>query len=624
MCGIVGILAKSEFGKNNLSKISDAVLKLNKRGPDNQSHVNFNNVALGHARLSIIDTSSGAHQPFSDSSNRYHITFNGEIYNYKLIKEELISKGYSFRTESDTEVLLYSFIEYGEKCLDKLNGFFAFAVYDSLTEELFIARDRMGIKPLHIYEDEDKIIWASELKAIFEFDIDKSINNLALTSYFKLNYIPKDLSILSKGRKLSPGAYMTIKKGVSESNKYFNLKVDSNNYSNLSYSQAKSKLDDELRKSVDSRLVADVPLGAFLSGGIDSSIISGIASELKPNLNTFSIGYADEPMFDETHYAELVANKFKTNHHVFKLKNDDLFHSLTSFEDYLDEPFADSSALAVNILAEETKKLVTVSLSGDGADELFSGYNKHKAEYLIRNKSLTNQVLKFSPNIWSLLPQSRNSSLVNLFRQLDKFSKGLKLSKKDRYWSWLGISSEKEVEKLLLSSSDMSGLKEDVCKHIGSTGDFNEYLLSDLEVVLTGEMLTKVDLMSMNNSLEIRVPFLDHNLVNFANTLPAHYKIDKDSKKKILQDTYKDFLPSELYHRPKHGFEVPLLKWFKGPLKSKIEELLLEESFIKEQQIFNFNVLRELVNKLNSNSPGDSAAKIWAILVFQMWWKKYY
>ena len=624
MCGIVGIKSLTKDGEKSFSYIDKAVKELYRRGPDNQSFELFDSVALGHARLSIIDTSESAHQPFTDSSGDYVITFNGEIYNYLEIKRDLEFHGYTFKTSSDTEVLLYSFIAWGKDCLNKLNGFFAFCIYNKKTRGLFIARDRYGIKPLHVYTDYNKIIWASELKAILAFDIIKKLDHNSLGAYFKLNYIPKDMSIFENVKKLLPGQFITISEtGDSKVESYYSIEIDPYNYSKLSYDEAKKELDNKLRESVEKRLVSDVPLGCFLSGGIDSSIISGIASEVKPDLNTFSIGFADEPLFDETSYAELVAKKFKTNHHVFKLKNDDFLHSLDSFEKYIDEPFADSSALAVNVLAERTKPHVTVSLSGDGADELFSGYNKHHAEYMIRQNMPLNKALKMTPNIWKYLPQSRNSKLGDLFRKLDKFSQGLSMNQKERYWAWIGLTSDEEVKKLLNVGFNNQFLKKDVVSRIGLTNDFNDYLWSDLELVLPGDMLTKVDLMSMNNSLEVRVPFLDHELVNFVNTLPANYKIDKGSRKKILQDTYRSFLPEELYHRPKHGFEVPLLKWFKGPLRSVINDLVLNKEFILSQGVFNYSQIRKIVEKLRSSNPGDTASRVWAILVFQFWWKKY-
>ena len=624
MCGIVGIKALTNDGKKSFSYAGKAVKELSRRGPDNQSFEEIDDVVLGHARLSIIDTSESAHQPFTDVSGDYIITFNGEIYNYQEIKGVLESQGYVFKTSSDTEVLLYAFIAWGKGCLEKLNGFFAFCVYNKKSKELFIARDRYGIKPLHVYTDDNKVIWASELKAILAFDVVKKLDYNSLGAYFKLNYIPRDMSILENVKKLLPGQFMTLNgQGESRIENYYSIEIDPDNYSKLDYDEAKKVLDSKLRESVEKRLVSDVPLGCFLSGGIDSSVISGIASEVKPDLNTFSIGFADEPLFDETSYAELVAKKFKTNHHVFKLKNDDFLHSLDSFEKYIDEPFADSSALAVNVLAERTKSHVTVSLSGDGADELFSGYNKHHAEYTIRQNMPLNKALKMTPNIWKYLPQSRNSKLGDLFRKLDKFSQGLSMTQKERYWAWIGLTSDQEVEKLLSVGFNNKNLKKDIVSKIGKTGDFNDYLWSDLELVLPGDMLTKVDLMSMNNSLEVRVPFLDHELVDFVNTLPAEYKIDRGSRKKILQDTYRSFLPEELYHRPKHGFEVPLLKWFKGPLSTLINDLLLNKEFILSQGVFNYSEIRRIVEKLRSSNPGDTASRVWAILVFQIWWKKY-
>jgi asparagine synthase (glutamine-hydrolysing) len=629
MCGITGVLAFNEEGIKHLSKISAATSALLKRGPDGEGIYFDKNCALGHRRLSIIDTSNAAAQPFTDASNRYTIVFNGELFNYKSLRKKLEQKGFQFRSQSDTEVLLNLFIEYKEKCLEQLDGEFAFAIYDKETEDLFLARDRFGIKPLYYYMDGNRLVFASELKAIIAFGVPKEIDKSSLQTYFHLNYIPSPYSIFKNVLKIESGCYMKINsQGNYSIHSYYSIPFKNTNNQQLDYSQAKNELKYLLEESVQNRMVADVPLGTFLSGGIDSSIITAIAARHTKELNTFSIGYKDEPHFDETAYAKLVAKKHNTNHTVFELTNEDLFANLHQVLDYIDEPFADSSALAVNILSMQTRKHVTVALSGDGADELFAGYNKHAAELKARHGGFTTKLVKASRPLLNQLPKSRNTKTGNKIRQLQKFAEGMKLSPQERYWQWAkwsGFKKEDIFSTTFLKNenefSDFSKRKNELLKNINS--DYNSVLLADMKLVLENDMLVKVDRMSMSQSLEVRVPFLDHKLVDFAFSLPANFKIDNDQRKKILIDSFKDDLPQELFNRGKKGFEVPLLKWFKTDLKSMITNELLADEFILEQNIFNLSEIQKLKHQLFSTNPNDAVEKTWALIVFQYWWKKY-
>ncbi len=626
MCGIVGIFAKDDVGKINFSNLNSAVDALNLRGPDSKGVYTDENVGLGHTRLSIIDTSETAAQPFSSPDKRYILIFNGEIYNYRELRKVLKRKGYTFKTSSDTEVLLFHLIEFGEVGIHDLNGFFGFAFYDREKKETIIARDRFGIKPLHLYEDEHQLIFASEMKAIFKFKITKTINSSSLQLYFKFNYIPQPLSILENCKKLQPGELLKWKTGKSEVKKYYTLSYTPGKYIFSDYKKAQLKLRELLEESVSKRLVSDVPIGAFLSGGIDSSVITALASKHTKNLNTFSIGYKDEPLFDETNYAKLVAEKYKTNHTVFELKNDDLYQQLSKVLEYNDEPFADSSGLAVNILSMHTRKKATVALSGDGADEIFSGYNKHMAEFLARENGIKNNIVLAGRPLWRILPKSRNSKIGNLNRQLLRFADGIKKSKTERYWDWAGILKDDEAAHFIRKTSPLQfeADKKTLLNPTLESDDFNGVLFQDVHQVLVSDMLTKVDLNSMNNSLEVRVPFLDHKVVEFAFQIPQEFKIKKGIKKKILQETFKKDLPDELFKRPKHGFEVPLLKWFRGDLEKEIKLNYLNREFIEDQGIFNWFYISDLLKKLYSNNPEDSAASIWAFIVFQNWWKKWY
>ncbi len=621
MCGITGILAFNENGKQKLQHINAATACLIKRGPDGDGVYTDKNVALGHRRLSIIDTSNHAAQPFADASNRYTIVFNGEIFNYKELRENLIKKGIQFKSKSDTEVLLYLYITEKENCLVQLDGEFAFAIYDKETEELFLARDRYGIKPLYVYTDADNFIFASELKAIMAFEIPKEIDKASLQAYLHLNYIPAPYSIFKNVLKLNAGNFLTINAKKEQVQKtYYSIPYNRELKNIPDYETAKKQLKTLLEHSVQQRMIADVPLGTFLSGGIDSSIITAIAAQHTRHLNTFSIGYKDEPLFDETHFALLVAKKYNTDHTVFELTNNDLFSCLHTVLDYIDEPFADSSALAVNILSMQTKKRVTVALSGDGADELFAGYNKHAAELQARSAGWKANLVKAAHPVLKQLPKSRNSKTGNTIRKMQKFAEGMKLSEQERYWRWAGFSGDDIL--LNTNKNEFQERKDQILKNLNS--DYNSVLLTDMQLVLENDMLVKVDRMSMSQSLEVRVPFLDHHVVDFAFSLPANYKIDRTQRKKIVKDAFRNYLPEELYHRGKQGFEVPLLKWFQSDLKSMITEDLLKDDFIKEQNLFDPEAIKNLKAQLFSANPNDAVAKVWALIVFQYWWKKNY
>lgn len=631
MCGITGIYAFNEVGRLNMINLAAATDRLQQRGPDQQGTFVSHFIGLGHRRLSILDLSDKGKQPMQDAEGRHIIVFNGEIYNYAALRKRLENKGYHFKTETDTEVLLNLYIEMGSSCLALLNGFFAFAILDKNENSLFIARDRIGIKPLYYYQDEDKFLFASELKSLLAYGINKALDLASLCHYFQLNYIPAPHSIFSQVKKVLPGHYIVVQNNYVEQRKYYTIPYEKGEkaISGLSYEDQQSQLKTLLEESVTRRLVADVPIGAFLSGGIDSSIITAIASKHTPHLNTFSIGFTDEPFFDETKYAHIVAKKFNTEHTTFSLTNKDLLEHLTDILTYMDEPFADSSAIPVYILSKYTKEKATVALSGDGADELFAGYNKHAAFFKAKQGGMAVETIRKLLPLWKLMPKSRNGVLSNKVRQLERFAKGMNMDIQQRYWIWASISSQKEAMNLLnenlitkIALEEVESRTAAFTSHIPIDYDINDLLFADMQLVLPNDMLTKVDMMSMANGLEVRVPFLDHELVKFAFQLPEHTKINKGMKKRILQDAYKTELPPELYNRPKHGFEVPLLKWFRNELKDLIQNDLLNDSFVKEQGIFNPHAIKKLKRQLYAANPGDVHARIWALIVFQFWWKK--
>jgi asparagine synthase (glutamine-hydrolysing) len=632
MCGITGIFAFNLIGKINKINVTAATMALSKRGPDFQDIYNDDWVALGHRRLSIIDTRDVANQPMWEESGRYAIVYNGEIFNFKELRKELEGAGETFRTASDTEVLLKLYVRNGEKCLEKLNGFFALGIYDKQAQTLLLARDRFGIKPLLYLHDEDKFIFASEMKSLLQYGIEKTIDKSALQLYLQLNYIPAPKTIFSNVRKLEPGHFIMVGRGKAEVKRWYSIPFDSDaaEKNPINYEDAKKQLAMLLEASVKRRLVSDVPLGAFLSGGVDSSIIAGLASRHQTDFHTFSIGFSDNSFFDETAYANLVAKHFGTRHTVFSLSTADMYAHVPNILDYIDEPFADSSAVAVYVLSKETRKHATVALSGDGADELFGGYNKHEAFTRVKDPGLADRLALGLAPIAKLLPQSRNSKFANKIRQIVRFAEIARLNDRERYIRLATFAKYEQAYALLhpdyrkeAPEKDFAYNWRDVALSIPEQATLNDILYTDARLVLPNDMLTKVDMMSMAHGLEVRVPYLDYELVNFAFTLPSSFKIGGGIRKRILQDAFRNFLPPKLYNRPKKGFEIPLLGWLRKEMKSLVEDDLLSHQFIDSQNIFNKHEIDKLKKQLYSSSPGDAHARIWGLVVFQWWWKKF-
>lgn len=623
MCGIAGLFQPELDEAKGTAYVQHAVKALARRGPDGNGIFSATGIILGHTRLAVIDTSNAAAQPFRDSSGRYTIVFNGEIFNYRELRETLTAQGHSFRTGSDTEVLLTLYINQGEKMLHTLNGFFAFAIWDNKQQELFIARDRYGEKPLYISQQPGAFYFASEIKGLLAMGVPKELDHVTLSLYLHLNYVPPGKwSMLKYVQPLAPGTCMRIGLNLQPvHNTWYTLP---DNESNVQYTDAKTKLAALAEAAIQRRLVSDVPLGAFLSGGVDSSVVAALAAKHTSKLHTFSIGFADEPLFDETAHARQTARHIGTEHTVFMLRNADLLEHLEETLDYMDEPFADSSALAVSILSRKTRDHITVALSGDGADELFAGYNKHRATWLAMNGGLRSSLVKAGNPLWQMLPASRNSKSGNRIRQLRRFAEGMKLDTAERYWRWAGYTSGNAAAGMLLpdTQNETAARKKELVAALQKDTSINSPLYCDMQMVLGGDMLVKVDRMSMCHGLEVRSPFLDHELVDFVMQLPASYKIDATQQKKILKETFAGLLPAETFARRKQGFEVPLLHWFRNELRSTIHTLLAPER-IKAQGIFRPEKVAELLRQLDSASPGDAVARVWALVVFQHWWNKY-
>lgn len=622
MCGIAGSLSWHESTRHYPGGISRAVAAMHRRGPDANGVFEGNGFALGHARLAIFDTSNASAQPFHSSCGRYVLVFNGEIFNFRSLRETLQGKGVSFRTSGDSEVLLECFKNYGEACLQMFNGFFAFAIADLTQHEIFVARDRFGEKPLLVYRGPHAVCFASTLTALLQFGIPRTLNADALQAYLHLNYVPPQLSVLRDVQPLQPGSWMRIATNGRVSTKQWYTLPESMPQP-PSFQDAAKMLEQKLTAAVASRLEADVPLGAFLSGGIDSSVVAAIGAKLSPGLRTFSIGFPDAPLFDETPFAKQVAAHIGTAHTVFPVTQADLAHALSDTLAAMDEPFADTSALAVNILSRHVRSQVTVALSGDGADELLGGYNKHRAWHMLLQPKLKHTLVAAGAPLWNMLPASRNSSFGNRVRQLRRFAEGMQLSPANRYWRWAGYTRQQEALQILQPNWQQPDALQigRYLPHIGfhSSDLMNEMLHADTAFVLPGDMLVKVDRMSMYHSLEVRPPFLDYEVAGWLHALPSHYKIDGHSQKRLLKAAFAHMLPEPIFTRRKQGFEVPVLQWLRTDLREELLDLCTADA-IRTQAIFDYSALQALFSQLHSNAPGDAAARVWGIYVFQ---KKY-
>lgn len=631
MCGILGYLYSGESQEMDQARFANALNLLAHRGPDDEGVWQEERLWLGHRRLSVIDLSKDGHQPMSATDGRYVITFNGQIFNYRELRSALEQGGVTFRTQTDTEVVLNMYRHYGVSCLGRLNGFFAFAIYDRLEKELVLVRDRYGIKPLYYTAQTDRFAFASELAPFARLGIRPDVDPSAMALYFQLHYIPAPYTIYRDIRKMEPGHF--IKFRLTAEGYGFNQAVERRWYElpaedqtlNLRYPEACHELFEKMDRAVARRLVSDVPLGTFLSGGIDSSVITALAARHTRELHTFSVGFKDEPHFDETRYARQVAKHCHTRHTVFELTADDLTDALPGMAAAQHEPFADSSALAVYILSRETRKHVTVALGGDGCDELFAGYRKHRAEWMLHKKPGMRVLGKLLSGMLKPLKGSRDSDAGNTIRQIHRFSEGASLSAAERYWRWCSVGSEQEAFALL-AGEQRQQLEEEAKtrKHyltLSLQGNYglNEVLRNDFRLVLQGDMLAKTDMMSMSHSLEVRLPFLDFEVVDFAFRLPSSFKIDGHHQKKIVRDTFAGLLPAGIFDRPKQGFEIPLRSWFKGSLRSLIIDIL-DENLIKRQGIFNVKETNRMLRILQGNQEGDMNARIWAMLMFQYWW----
>lgn len=590
------------------------------RGPNSEGLFADEFCALGMRRLSIIDLQDG-NQPIWNENRNKLIVFNGELYNFRYLREELKIKGHQFQTHSDTEVVLHGFEEYGTEFFDKMEGMYAFAIYDLVKREWIVVRDRVGEKPLYYYQNDNVFLFGSELKSLLKTGlIQKRINREAMSIYFQLTYIPAPYSIIENVFKLPSASYMQIDaSGNVIIKKYWELKL-TNDDRYQDYEWCKKQLRETFLKSVENRMISDVPLGAFLSGGFDSTIVVGAMSQFstKP-VSTFTIGFNNK-QHDESALAALVAKKNGTNHRVLKLDWNEAVSNIETILANMDEPFADSSLIATYTVSKMAKEYVSVILTGDAGDELFAGYNKYLISYY---SNRYNRIPKlFRKGI--IEPSSRllpaNSSLAGKVKKVIG-SANMDIFEQRKYLMSLGFKSS-ELEQFLknIDISDMAFIKEQY--YALSCEEQTRAQFVDLNTVLEGDMLTKVDRGSMLASLETRVPMLDRKLIELAFNMPAKFKINNKDRKIILKDTFRDFIPKELFSAPKHGFMVPVEQWLENDLKGQLLKYANRE-LLEEQGLFDYVYINHVIEEHMSHKI-NRFSELWAFLVFQEWYGKYY
>lgn len=605
MCGIYG--GTIHYADH---EIKDKLTRTAFRGPDKMGWISLkaktNPVILGHNRLSIIDLDARSDQPFN-YVDKVHIVFNGEIYNFHSIKETLISKGYSFKTTSDTEVLCAAYLEYGESCVDHLNGMFAFVIYDIENQKLFGARDRLGQKPFYYYYNGPDFEFASQISSIQLFNNNLSISKKAISLYFAWGTIPDPYSIFNEIKKLHPGHSFVFDMATKAftTKQYWDIDYNGTTLFKGSYAEATDELETILKDAVTTRLFADVPVGIFLSGGVDSSVIAALATKsTSSKVKTFSVKF-NEQGFDESMYAQQVADHLQTEHHVIECNYNEGLDLITNFSHYYDEPFSDSSAIPSMLLAKHTKKKVTVALSGDGGDESFIGYHRYQ---WIKKGKLANKIpfpiRNTMANILKLAPNYRLKTIAKAL-QYKTVNDVYLASITGIDLSW--IKSEYDFYDL----EDMKYLKHTNKNLFERVSDL------DLKTYLNWDINTKVDRATMAYSLEARSPLLDHRIVDFARSLPTEFKFKGKNQKRILKDVLYKHVPADIFNRPKAGFTMPFADWFRSDLKDFVLSEL-DMNSLKQIPCIDADKVHCMINE-HMKGTWNRYPLIWQLLVLKQW-----
>jgi len=617
MCGIFGIYFFDKSKQVDEHLVRDATNEMTHRGPDSCGFYVHQNIGLGHRRLSIIDLASGD-QPMFNEDNRLAIVFNGEIYNYREIRDTLTKRGHQFRTQSDTEVIIHAYEEWGAECLQQFNGMFAFAIWDDLEKSIWIVRDRLGIKPLYYYFDHHVFIFSSEIKPILKTGyVQAKINEKALDVYFSLGYVPGPQTMFANIFKLKPGNFIKVQNGSVQIKEYWDFAQIPK--TEMDFNAAREQIASLLDDSVKKRLVSDVPLGAFLSGGIDSSAVVSIMSHMQHYpVDTFTVGYDQKYGISEQNYAELVADTYVTNHHIYNLEPENFFESLKTLVHFCEEPIEEAPAIALFHLAKLARQHATVLLSGEGSDEVFAGYYIYKLM-----KQVSELQRKIPRSLWQYLP---------LLRYL------IPMMKYQKYFDWFGLPLEQRffgtssyltenIRKKLYTEDFYQAkgnyLQETFVSHYEKvnhqTDIINKMLYVDTKTWLVDRLLLKADKMTMAASIELRVPFLDFRLVEFAAGLPSTFKLHNGAGKYILKSIMTDKLPEAIIHRTKMGFPVPTKHWFHNELFQEVERQLVDPTKLPWLK-------REAVKKMiRQHRAGvqDFSQLLMTLLVFIFWQREY-
>lgn len=621
MCGIVGILNKNGAPVDR-EVLERMTRRLVHRGPDDEGFYLDGSVGLGFRRLSIIDL-SGGHQPMSISDGRFTIVFNGEIYNFLELRAELEKEGVTFQTRSDTEVLLQLYAREGESCLSRLNGMFAFAIWDRVEKSLFLARDRMGKKPLYLWETASHMAFASECKAFLDHpQFSRTLDPNALNHYFQFEHVPAPFSIFQDVRKLPQGHFLLLRDGETTTQRYWDVPLV-DRHEEIPEPAAACRLFGLIDKAVERRLISDVPLGVLLSGGIDSSAIVAMMARHREgkDIKTFTIGFR-EKSYDESAYARLIADRFGTDHHVQELTEEKLLEIIPAVVSFLDEPFADYSIFPTYLLSKFTREKVTVALGGDGGDELFAGYPTFFADRVARLfNRLPKPVQKGFRRLVDRLPVSDRDMSLDFMAKT--FLGGAPYPPVIRNQVWLGAFGPEERRRLFVEPPlrDPLTLVEEAMKDCPSTNPGDRMLYFYQKFYLCDDILVKTDRASMAISLEVRAPLLDVNVVEFAASLPFHYKLKGTKKKYLFKKILGRLLPTEILGRKKKGFGIPLSVWLRGKLKERMLETLAPER-IRREGLFDSGYVSQLVGE-HLSGKRNHRKPLFALLMFEWWREKY-
>lgn len=627
MCGIAGTVSDRSSIESRREILTQMLDQLIHRGPDSHGVYSDSQIAFGMRRLAIIDI-DGGQQPISSADGRYHLICNGEIYNYKSLRNTAEHLGYHFRSQSDIEVIIPLITYFGTDGLKMLDGMFALALWDSKEESLLLARDRIGIKPLFYSTKDRSIVFASELRALSKSPLyDNQIDLISLNQYLSFDYVPSPRTILKGVSRLEPGEFLFFCKGLIKKARYWNISfTQSESRPPLNPDDYYNQFIRILTSVVSRELQSDVPIGVFLSGGLDSSAVAAIAQRVSDRtIKTFSVAL-DDPSFDESSWARLISERIGTEHFEYRLTTDEIIQTIMKLGELIDEPLADSSFIPTYVLSKFARTKVKVALGGDGGDELFAGYPTYQAHQLVDlYEMLVPRLIRtrIMPSLTKALPVSFRN--VSTDFKIKRFLGGRGVPFMIRHHRWLGSFDDEQKRLLFHRNLELSNLDtyEPVFQKIresDATSRMNQALFADMKFYLEGDILSKVDRASMANSLEVRVPLLNKEIVDFVTALPFDFKMRGFTTKYFFKRSLRGILPRNVIHRSKKGFNIPIAEFLTRELKDLTLQLLGREA-IEKQGLFNHAYIQSLIDD-HMNRKADRRKELWNLIVFQIWYNK--